>query len=108
INSTFVLNHAAHAGGTAHVRNADDPSYVEFHDCVIVNSTAGEINVKDDQGEGGAFSVGEGSTLVLMNTTVRGCSAAKQGGAIRLASGDDWEEPGGAVVLRSSTFESNQ
>lgn len=76
--STFMLNYAANAGGTVHVGNVDGPSYAEFNDCVVANSTAGELDVEVDEGEGGAFSVDQGSTLVLVNTTVRGCAAARK------------------------------
>lgn len=77
-DSSFTVNHAAQSSGSVHVGTSDGPSYVELHDCAIQNSTAGNSSVEGDQGEGGAFGVGKGSTLVLVNTTVRECSAAKK------------------------------
>lgn len=48
-----------------------DVSHVEFHGCVVDNSTTG-LDIEDDpQGEGGAFSVGTGTVLVLANSVLR-------------------------------------
>lgn len=76
--SIFTVNHAAKSSGTVQVGNSNGPSYVELYGCAILNGTAGNSSVEGDQGEGGAFGVGTGSTLVLVDTTVRGCSAAKK------------------------------
>lgn len=44
---------------------------MEFHGCTVDNSTTGEAIEDDPQGEGGAFSVATGTTLVLADCVLR-------------------------------------
>lgn len=46
-------------------------SEVEFHRCTVDRSSTGLATKDDPQGEGGAFSVGDGVTLLLSNCTLK-------------------------------------
>ena len=46
------------------------PSQVEFHRCSVDNNTAGEGFQDDPQGEGGAFALGGGTTIVISECLV--------------------------------------
>lgn len=54
------------------------PSFLEFHRCTVVNGTTGKFYEDDPQGEGGAFVVGYGSTLVLDDSLVINSYAGKK------------------------------
>lgn len=79
VNDTVFVNGRTGAkGGSVSLSGSEDPSTVEFHRCSVENSSAG-FDFKDDpQGEGGAFSVGEGVTLVLSDCLVEECSCGKK------------------------------
>ena len=66
VNDTiFFYNAAALKGAAIVVGSGDSPCFVEFHRCLIHNSTT-EWPIKDiPQGEGGGFALGEGTTTIL-------------------------------------------
>ena len=71
-NTAFIYNAAGKKGGAIAVGsgNGNGPSYIEFHRCLIHNSTTGWPFEDDPQGEGGGFSLGAGTTLVLEDCVV--------------------------------------
>lgn len=64
-DTIFFNNNVARKGGAVAIASGPPASYVEFHRCTVENSTTGRPVEDDEQGEGGAFVVGSGSTLVL-------------------------------------------
>ena len=69
-DTTFIYNAAARKGGAVAIATNDATTYVEFHRCFINASTTG-LPIKDDpQGEGGAFALGDNTTLVLEDCMV--------------------------------------
>ena len=79
VNDTiFVNSRVGNKGGSVSLSGGNDPWNVAFHKCTVENSTAG-LDFKDDpQGEGGAFSVGEGVTLLVADCTFKGSSCGKK------------------------------
>ena len=69
-DTTFIYNAAARKGGAIAVGSGNGPSYIEFHRCLIHNSTTGWPIKDDPQGEGGGFALGRGTTLVLQDCVV--------------------------------------
>ena len=77
--TVFVNSHVGHKGGSVSLSGGSNPWNVEFLGCSVEGSTAGLGDFKDDpQGEGGAFSVGEGVTLLLADCTLKGNSCGKK------------------------------
>lgn len=71
-NDTFFVNsHVGDKGGAVTIQTWTTPSYIEFTRCTVDNSSAGLAIEDDPQGEGGAFSVVEGATLVLTDCVIR-------------------------------------
>lgn len=72
VNDTlFVDSHVGRKGGAVAIGTGDAPSYIEFHRCVVANTTTGR-NIEDDpQGEGGVFAVGKALTLVLSDCVLK-------------------------------------
>ncbi|CAN0008375.1 unnamed protein product, partial [Scytosiphon promiscuus] len=101
---------AENGGGAVVIGSGKAPSHVELHRCTVLDSTTGWKEIEDDpQGEGGAFSVAQTTTLVLADCLLANNFAGKKGGVITVSSGDDWEEsPGGVVILRNSSFTDNR
>ncbi|CAM9163211.1 unnamed protein product, partial [Laminaria digitata] len=66
VNDTmFVNSRVAKKGGAVALGGEEKQWRVEFHRCTVDNSSTG-LAIKDDhQGEGGAFVVGAGVTLLL-------------------------------------------
>ena len=64
-DTVFANSHAGRKGGTASIITDTGPSQVEFHRCTVINSTTGAEIEDDPQGDGGAFAVNQGVTLVL-------------------------------------------
>lgn len=82
-DTAFLGSSAASKGGTVQISGDKGSSVVEFAGCLVVNSSAGMGFDDDPQGDGGAFSVGTGVTLILANSTVWGGTA---GNKVSLAS----------------------
>ena len=70
-DTTFIYNAVAKKGAAVAVGSGDAPSYIEFHRCVVDNSTTGWPFEDDPQGEGGAFSLGKGTTIVIEDCVVK-------------------------------------
>lgn len=69
VNDTiFFNNNVARKGGAVVIGSGPPTSYVEFQRCTVDNSTTGKLIEDDPQGEGGAFAVGQGSTVVLKDS----------------------------------------
>lgn len=65
-DTILVNNNVARKGGAVVIGSGDGgASRVELHRCTVDNSTTGSAIEDDPQGEGGAFSVAQGTTLVL-------------------------------------------
>lgn len=65
-DTTFINNNVARKGGAVVIGSGDGgTSRVEMHGCTFDNSTTGSAIEDDPQGEGGAISVAQGTTLVL-------------------------------------------
>lgn len=64
-DTMFFNNNVARKGGAVAIGSGLPASYVEFQRCTVYNSTTGKEIKDDPQGEGGAFAVGRGVTLVL-------------------------------------------
>lgn len=78
-DSTFANNHVPDKAGAVILSSDDTGSpYVEFHRCLMVNNSAGRYVMYDERGEGGAFSVAQRTTLVLVDTIVQGNYAGKK------------------------------
>ncbi|MEP5117293.1 MAG: hypothetical protein ABJQ90_16330, partial [Parasphingorhabdus sp.] len=58
-------------GGAVVIGSGNASSHVEFHRCTVVNSTTGRYFKDDPQGEGGAFSVDMGITLVVSDCILK-------------------------------------
>ena len=72
VNDTAIRNsRVAKKGGAVAIGSGDGRSNVEFHRCTVDNSSTGEAIKDDPQGEGGAFSVGGGVTLLLADSVVK-------------------------------------
>jgi len=79
VNDTILIyNAVANKGAAVAVGSGDAPSYIEFHRCVVDNSTTGWPFEDDPQGEGGAFSLGSGTTLVLEDCLITNNYAGKK------------------------------
>lgn len=61
----FANSRVAKKGGAVAMGIGSGQSDVAFHRCTVDNSTTGLALKDDPQGEGGAFSVGGGVTLLL-------------------------------------------
>ena len=71
VNDTvFIYNAAARKGAAVTVGSGNGPSFIEFHRCVIHNSTTGWPIEDDPQGEGGGFALGGGTTTILEDCLV--------------------------------------
>lgn len=88
-DSLFAHGFVAKKGGSVALADGTTgPSYVEFHRCKFHNSTAG-IDIEDDpQGEGGVFSVGSGTTLVVVDSMITEAYAGKKVIPVRSSIGD--------------------
>lgn len=76
-DTAFINNHAGRKGGALAV-GGSQPSYMEFHGCTFDNSSVGEAIEDDPQGEGGALSMGTGTTLVLSECAVTNSYCGKK------------------------------
>ena len=75
VNDTvFMKGYAGHTGGAVSLSGGDHSWDVEFHRCWVENSSAGFVYEDEPQGEGGAFAVGEGVTLLLTDCLLKGIS----------------------------------
>lgn len=73
MNDTIIAeNNVGRKGGAVAIGTGDAPSHIEFHRCLVANSTTGLYIEDDPQGEGGAFAVGRGITLVLSDCVLTG------------------------------------
>ena len=78
-DTTFIGNNAAQKGGAVAVSSGKiSPTTIEFHRCLIINSTTGKYIEDDPQGEGGAFSLSEGLHLVLEDCVVANSTCGKK------------------------------
>ncbi|CAN0498675.1 unnamed protein product, partial [Scytosiphon promiscuus] len=67
-DTVFANNHVARKGGAVNIGTGSAPSNVEFHRCMMANSTTG-IFIEDDlQGEGGVFNVAPGNRLLVSDS----------------------------------------
>lgn len=64
-DTTFIGNGAAEQGGAVLIYSGESTSHVEFHRCTVDNSTTGGLIEDNSQEDGGAFSAGENTTLLL-------------------------------------------
>ena len=72
VNETFFAhNHVGRKGGAVVVGTGRSPSHVEFHNCTMVNSTAGMFIQDDPQGEGGVFNLARGTRLLLSDSVFK-------------------------------------
>lgn len=79
VDSTFTNGFVARKGGSTTIsEGSSGPSYVEFLRCKFLNATAGFYDDDEPQGEGGALSVGDRSTLVVVDSVVKGAHAGKK------------------------------
>lgn len=69
-DSVFVNSHVGDKGGSVAIDDEPPFSSIEFHRCTVANSSAGRAIGEDSRGEGGAFVVGKGATLLLANCTI--------------------------------------
>eukprot|EP00904_Undaria_pinnatifida_P010820 jgi/Undpi1/6869/HiC_scaffold_21.g09345.m1 len=109
VNDTvFVNSRVAKKGGAVAISNGEElSSEVEFNRCTVDNSSTGGLAMMDDpQGEGGAFVVGDGVTLLLSNCTLKNNYCGKKGGALVLSNGEA-EFPGAHVIMQNSYFQNN-
>ena len=81
-DTTFIYNAAARKGGAVAIATNDATTYVEFHRCTIHNSTTGSPIEDDPQGEGGAFALGDNTTLVLEDCMVTNNYCGKKVGIL--------------------------
>ena len=82
-DTTFLNSRVAKKGGAVAISKGDEPSsVVNFHRCTIDNSVTGDAVEDDIQGEGGAFSVGDGVTLLLSSCTLTNNYSGKKVGPI--------------------------
>ena len=87
VTDTIIANsHVGRKGGAVAIGSGNAPSHVEFHRCTVANSTTGRQIEDDPQGEGGAFSVGRGITLVLSDCTLKGNYCGNKVWSTRVAS----------------------
>ena len=80
MNDTVFMNgYAGNKGGAVSISDDDDDTWdLEFHRCWMENSSAGFGFEDNPQGEGGAFAVGEGVTLILSDCLFKGISCGKK------------------------------
>lgn len=72
VNETFfVHNHVGRKGGAVVVSTGQFASHVEFHNCTMVNNSAGIYIQDDPQGEGGVFSLARGTRLLLSESVFK-------------------------------------
>lgn len=84
--STFMDNGAAAKGGAIQISGDTGASFVEFNRCLVSNNSAG-TNIEDDpQGDGGAFSVGTGVSLLLEECVVQTSYAGNKVGIMTRVS----------------------
>ena len=81
-DTTFIYNAAARKGGAVAIATNDATTYVEFHRCFINASTTGSPIKDDPQGEGGAFALGDNTTLVLEDCMVTNNYCGKKVGIL--------------------------
>lgn len=77
-DTAFANGHAGNKGGAVSLSGGDDSWTVEFHRCSVENSDVGFAFKDDQQGEGGAFSVGERVTLLLSDCLVKNNSCGNK------------------------------
>ena len=82
-DTTFIYNTAARKGGAIALGSGSATSYVEFHRCIIHNSSSGWPIEDDPQGEGGAFVVGGDTILTLEDCLVTNNYCGKKVGCGR-------------------------
>lgn len=71
-DTIFVNSSVANKGGSVVIsKESENSNVVEFHGCIVDNSSSGLLLDDDAQGDGGAFSVGSGVTLLLSNCTLK-------------------------------------
>ena len=79
VNDTvFMKGYAGNKGGAVSLSGGDDAWDLEFHRCWMESSSAGFGFEDDPQGEGGAFAVGEGVTLILSDCLLKGISSGNK------------------------------
>lgn len=77
-DSTFHNPFVAKKGATLHMGSGSGGSVVEVNRCLVINATCGVYIEDEPQGEGGAFSVGGGTTLIMQDTIVRNSTTGKK------------------------------
>lgn len=70
-DTMFLHSRVAKKGGAVALASGDGRSQVELHRCRVYNSSTGIVLKDDPQGEGGAFSVGGGVTLLLSDCALK-------------------------------------
>lgn len=76
--TSFVNNHVARKGGAVAIAGETYFSDVEFHGCMMENSTTG-IDLKvDPQGEGGVFFVDKNTSLLLADCLITDSYSGKK------------------------------
>lgn len=83
-DTLFVNGHAGRRGGAVTIEDESHPSRVEFHRCTVDSSSAGSATNDDSPGDGGAFSVVKGSTLVLADCVVKNSTSGTNVGWVLL------------------------
>ena len=79
VNDTLFDNsRVAKKGGAVAIGSGDGRSHVEFHRCRLNGSSTGKAIKDDPQGEGGAFSVGGGVTLILSDCVINNSYCGKK------------------------------
>ena len=77
-DTTFSGNTAAKKGGAVTVGSGTVGTTIEFHRCLIASSTTGKAIEDDPQGEGGAFSLGQGTHLMSEDCIVKNNACGKK------------------------------
>ena len=77
-DTTFINNTSGEKGGAIAVSSDSSRSTIEFHHCLIFNSTTGAPINDDPQGEGGAFVLGGGTHLILEDCVVKNNACGKK------------------------------
>lgn len=79
-NDTFFVNsHVGSKGGAVAIED-EGSSYIEFHRCVVKNCSAGAPIEEEPHGQGGAFYVGRGATLALVDCNITDNRSGKKVG----------------------------
>eukprot|EP00904_Undaria_pinnatifida_P010819 jgi/Undpi1/6868/HiC_scaffold_21.g09344.m1 len=110
VNDTiFVNSSVANKGGSVVIsKESESSNVVKFHGCTVDNSSSGLLLDDDGQGDGGAFSVGSGVTLLLSNCTLKNNFSGDKGGVFHTSSGGHWtHDPGATIIVQESYFHSN-